>query len=513
MKVGAMLANHAARSPDKVAIVFGDEQVSFAALDRRSNRIANALLTQGLAVGDRVILYVGNSTALVETAAGVWKAGGVVVPVSTWLTATELAFMAGDSRPFAVVYGPEQTAAVEAALEALDGAHRIFIGDDPPPGAETLAALRESGDDAPPPSLAAMPDDALIAYTSGTTGTPKGAITTHANLIVQSLATAAAWGTGGGDVYIVTTPIAHRTGLARLLSCFCLGAEVVVLPRFDGEAAIAAIGRRRVTIFGGVPTVVRLLLDALAPGDSRCDSLRYVLATGEAFPVALKQRLAERLPKTGLFSFYALTEAGSPAALLPHEQSLKPDSVGRPFPGVDIRLVKPDGGEAAVGEEGEICVRCGELGRMVIIRGYHDRPDANAESFDGDWFRTGDVGRFDAGGYLHIVDRVKDMILSAGLNIYSREVEIALESHPDIAEAAVVAGPDAAYGECVVAFVAPRDGAALSPDAVIAHSRETIAGYKKPKHVVVLDRLPRNANGKVIKTELRARAERDLASG
>jgi long-chain acyl-CoA synthetase len=257
-----------------------------------------------------------------------------------------------------------------------------------------------------------------------------------------------------------------------------------------------------------VPTVVRRLLDALAPDDDRCDGLRLLMATGEAFPVELKKRLARRLPELGLHSFFALTEAGAPASLAPHEQDSHPGSVGRATPGMEVRVVSPDGELRAVGEAGEVQVRCGVPGRQVMMRGYYNRPDETRAAFDGAWFRTGDIGYFDGDGYLYLVDRAKDMIVPGGFNVYSREVEIALESHEAVEEAAVVAGPDAEFGECVVAFVTRR-AEAPAPDLVnelIGHCRERIAAYKRPKEVVFVEALPRNANGKVDKNELRDRA-------
>jgi acyl-CoA synthetase (AMP-forming)/AMP-acid ligase II len=506
MKVGNMLRGFARRHPNKPAIIYEEEQLSFAELDRRSDRMANALIAGGLTVGDRVVLYVGNSLALVEAAVGVWKAGGVVVPASTWLTSAELGFMAGDCEPFAIVFGPDQADAV-AQSKALSGpaaARAFYIGESPPPGAIDIEAFSENGADGPAPALEPEPDDAMISYTSGTTGRPKGAVITHANLIAQALLTANAWGLGGNDIHLVTTPIAHRTGLSRLMSCMCHGATVVVLRRFDPEAAFAAIARHGVTVFGAVPTVVRRLLDALAPDDDRCDGLRFLMATGEAFPVELKHRLAERLPDIGLHSFYAMTEAGAPATLRPEEQASHPGSVGRITPGMEVRIVTPDGGEASTGDTGEIEVRCGVPGRFIMMREYYKRPDANRDAFNGSWFRTGDVGYFDDDGYLYLVDRVKDMIVTGGFNVYSREVELALESHPAVDGAAVVAGPDAEFGECVVAFVT-RHGDVGAED-LIAHCREQMAAYKRPKRVIFLDELPRNVNGKVAKNDLRARA-------
>ncbi|NQU69035.1 MAG: acyl--CoA ligase, partial [Rhodospirillales bacterium] len=319
MKVGAMLRAHARRHPEKTAIVLGDETLSFAELDERSDRIANALLDRGVKTGERVVVYVGNSLALVELIAAVWKSGAILVPVTTWITGPELAFMVLDCTPVMIIHGPDQTDAVDEALKDAGDVARVFIGDNAPVGTETLEALVASGAAQPPPALAAMPDDGMISYTSGTTGRPKGAIITQASMAVQVNLTSTMWGIPPDPILLVSTPVAHRTGLSRLVACYCQGATVVVLPRFDVKAAIEAIGRHKVTVFGGVPTVVRMLLDGLDDDDDRCDSLQFIMATGEAFPVPLKHRLFKRLPNAKLISFYAMTEAGSPAALM-HEQ-------------------------------------------------------------------------------------------------------------------------------------------------------------------------------------------------
>ena len=509
MKVGAMLRAHARRHPEKTAIVLGEETLSFAQLDERSDRIANALLDRGVKTGERVVVYVGNSLALVELIAGVWKSGAILVPVTTWITGPELAFMVSDCTPVMIIHGPDQTDAVDEALKDAGDVARVFIGDNAPDGTETLEALVASGAAQPPPALAALPDDGMISYTSGTTGRPKGAIITQASMAVQVNLTSTMWGIPPDPVLLVSTPLAHRTGLSRLVACYCQGATVVVLPRFDVKAAIEAIGRHKVTVFGGVPTVVRMLLDGLDDADDRCDSLQFIMATGEAFPVPLKHRLFKRLPNARLISFYAMTEAGSPAALM-HEQQLdKPDSVGRPVPGMEVRLMGEDNVEVAQGEAGEIQVRCGEPGKLILLREYWNRPEANAASFDGHWFKTGDVGRFDEDGFLYLVDRVKDMIVSGGLNIYSKEVEQALETHPAVSQAAVVGAPDDEFGECVVAFIVAHDP--VDAAAVIDHCRTRIASYKKPKHVIFTDELPHNVTGKMIKTELREQAIAKIA--
>ena len=507
MKIGLLLSQHACRVPDKTAIVYGDEVLTFEVLDRQSNRMANALLAEGLKPGDRVILYVGNSVALVVAVAALWKAGALPIPITTWTVGRELAFLVSDAKPFAVLYGPEQLDAVQTA-NLPDGVLHIMT--EPAGHAVDLKALIDAGEDTPPPALPPEPDDAMIGYTSGTTGNPKGSILTHSNLITTQLMTSAVTGARGEDTYMIMTPIAHRVGMSRLVTCFSLGATVVVMPRFDPADAIELIEQHRINIISLVPTVARLLLERIEAAGSKCESLRLITATGEAFPEALKVRLSKALPHVGLWVFYGMTEGGVPAASSPEEQKRKPGSVGLPIAGVEIRLVDESGHEVPAGESGEVWLRSGLPGRVMVSREYFNRPEANRDAYRDGWFRTGDLGRFDEDGYLYLVDRVKDMILSGGLNIYSREVENALEAAPPVREVAVVAGQDDEYGECVVAYVALKPDATATAEGLIDHCRDRIASYKKPKHVFFVEALPRNATGKIVKTELRERAAQDI---
>jgi long-chain acyl-CoA synthetase len=465
-------------------------------------------LSKGLAQGDRVILYVGNSLELVVAVAALWKVGALPIPITTWTVGRELAFLVADSKPFAVLYGPDQEAAVQTADLPACVMHITTAASD---RGLDLTSLVEAVAEGPPPSLPPSPDDAMIGYTSGTTGNPKGAILTHANLITAQLLVSTYCGLRGDDIYMIMTPIAHRVGMARLVTCFSLGASVVVMPKFDPTDAVSLITQHRVTVISLVPTVARLLLEWIEATGETCESLRAVTATGEAFPVLLKERLAALLPHIGLWVLYGMTEGGVPAVLRPDEQILKPTSVGRPLPGVEIRLVDEAGADAAQGDSGEVLLRSGAPGQAMVAREYFDRPEVNRETYKNGWFSTGDVGRFDEDGYLYLVDRVKDMIVSGGLNIYSREVELVLESAPAVREVVVVAGPDKDFGECVVAYVALKPGHEANLEVLIAHCRNYIAGYKKPKYVFILESLPRNVNGKAMKSDLRARAPQDIA--
>ena len=512
MKIGDMLRAVALRNPGRTAVVCGEQSTTFAALEETANRIANGLIGRGLAIGDRVVMYLPNSIGLVEGFAGIAKAGGVTVPVNTRLTAAELAFVAGDCRPFALLHAPRHADIVREALIAAPDTLAITVGGNALPGGITLAELKAAGAWTPPPSLPVKPDDLQIGYTSGATGPPKGAVLTHANQILGHLCAVAMFGIDRDDVILATSPLSHRTGIGRMVNCFCLGTTLISPPSFDAAETVRQIAAYGVTGLSVVPTVARMLVDHLERTDDSFPTLRFMLAGGESFPLEVKQRLARRLPGMKLHVYYGLTEAGIVSSLDPADQFTRPDSAGRPWPGIEVRLAAADGVPAPDGEAGEILVRAGEPGSGLVMREYFADPEATREAFADGWFRTGDIGRFDADGFLYVVDRVKDMILSGGFNIYSREVEHAILAQEGVADVAVCAVPDDRFGEAVAAFVVPEAGAVLSADTIIANCREVIAGYKKPKYVFFTDALPRNAVGKLVKAELRQRAAA-LAAG
>ena len=509
MKLGNVLADIARRHPDDVAVVCEDRRLTFAELDERANRIANAFAARGVAAGDRVVVYLPNGIPLAELLAALLKLPVLIVPVSTRLAPAELAFIVRDSTPCAVVYDAEHRAAARAALG--DGMLAVCV-DGRQPGETSLDDMAAAASAVPPPPLPPEPDDCLIAYTSGTTGKPKGAVSTHVNIIfAHAFLNANEWGLTRDDVIFAGSPLAHRTGLGRLANAFFLGCKLVLQPRFDPADAVRLIEREKVTVLGGVPTIVRLMMPAIEANPAALASLRLVVATGEVFPVPLKQRLFAAVPQVGIYSFLAQTEAGFVTGLRPEEQRLKPDSAGRAVPGVEIRLVDPALRDVPAGTPGEILVRCGAPGRCTVIREYFRNPQATAETFVDGWLRTGDIAYADEDGYLYFVDRAKDMIVSGGLNIYSKEVEIALLAHPAVEDVAVFGVPDEDFGEAVMACVQLRPGRNASGDELVEHCRDRIAGYKKPKHIRFVDDLPRTASGKVQKHELKRKFLPDAA--
>jgi long-chain acyl-CoA synthetase len=509
MTLAALLTDNARRDPDRIAIVCDGRRVSYRELDALSNRLANTLIEHGIASGDRAAVYLPNGIDLVVALCGALKAGAVVVPVSTRLAPAEIDIMMEDSQPAAVIFHAGSRAAVQRFADKLSDPVLICDGE-AEPGELDLKMIVATGSPSPVNRASAGADDALIAYTSGTTGRPKGAISTHANLVVGSgEMTAQAWGLNAADVILITTPMAHRIGLARLANAFVLGAKLAIMPRFDAAGAIDLIEAEGVTVVSVVPTIARMLLPEIEKRPQACRSVRIVVATGEAFPEEVQRRLAELIPQVRVYGFYSQTEGGFMASLSPEDRLTHPGSVGRPVPTVEVRIVDENLRDVALGMPGEILVRCGAPGERSVMRGYYRLPDANAEAFVDGWLRTGDVGRFDDDGFLYFVDRAKDMIVSGGLNIYSREVELALTKHAAVTDAAVIAVPDPEFGEAVMAFVELVGGHTVSADELVEHCRAHIAGYKKPKHVSFVDALPRNTTGKVMKGPLRELARRE----
>ena len=509
MRLEHVLAGHALRRPAHVAVVCGEQRVGYAELHAAIRRAAAGLDRLGVRSGDRVLIYLPNGVEFVQLAYAAFTLGAIVVPVNTRLSAHEVEHIASDSQPAVFAYHAGSREALCGIVAQLRGCRTVVTG-------EARAGEVAFGDLAavagPLPAVPLEAEDCMIIYTSGTTGKPKGAVITHANQLIQhGYINAVEWGIGADDRYLVTTPLAHRTGLGRLTNALCLGGTVVVMGKFDSALAVELIRRERITVIGMVPTVARMLLPHIESDPDKCSSLRRLIVTGEAFPVELKRRVIALLPNAQLCSFFAMTEAGAVTSLGHAEQFTHPASVGRPTPGVEIRLIDDAGNDVGVDEVGELLVRGGAPGRFITLRAYYNRPQETAAAIRDGWIYTGDLARRDADGYLYIVDRKKDMVLSGGYNIYTKEVEQALVSHQAVADAAVIGVPDAIYGEAVAAFVELRPGAAASAETLIEHCRTLIAGYKKPKHVFFVDTLPRNALGKALKNELRRMAAEKLA--
>ena len=502
MKLAAFLAAHVRSTPDKAAVICGDERLTFAQLDDTTDRLANALRSLGVGVGDRVAIQLQNTVEFVRAFMAVTKAGGIAVPVNTRLAPAEIAYILADSAPKAVFISDETRGVFERAAANAIEIVRIAAGA-PKAGEHAIAGLIAAGK-AGTPEVPSEFDDNMIIYTSGTTGKPKGAIVTQANSIIPNgYLNALQYGISGHDRHLVTTPLAHRTGFSRMANMLLHGSTLFVMPRFEPAAAAKLVKDEQITVIGIVPTVGRMLLPEMEAHPEYFSTVRVMLATGEAFPLEVKQRIHTALPRVRLYSFFAMTEVGGLTLLGPEEQFTHPTSLGRLNPGVELKLLDAAGKEVASGEVGEMWIRTGEPGRSLTMRCYFNKPKETAETIRDGWVATGDMARMEPDGHLYIMDRKKDMVLSGGYNIYSKEVELVLQQHASVQDAAVIGVPDAVFGEAVAAFIELRPGATASEEEIVAHCRDRLAGYKKPKHVRFFGPLPRNSTGKVQKFELR----------
>jgi fatty-acyl-CoA synthase len=490
--IGSWLTKRAATSADRVALVHGDgEKVTYGELGESAARWAALFTARGIGRGDRVAFLGENQPSFVEVLFGAARAGVVFVPVNTRLAAPEVAFILADSGARLLVHD-ERLATV--ATEAAGERPRIVVG------ADADAALA-SVDPVPELPVLGLDDPAAILYTSGTTGRPKGAVLTHGNLTWNSLNTLVDADIISTDVALVISPLFHAASLGMgLLPVLLKGGTVVLERAFDAGRALRLIEQHGVTMLSGVPTTYQFMAEHSDWASTDLSTLAKLTCGGSPVPT----RVLEAFEARGL-SFsqgYGLTETSPGATYLPANRTRsKMGSVGQAHFFTEVRVVDENGSTVEPGEIGEIQVR-----GPNVTPGYHGNPTATAESFTDDgWFRTGDLGSFDAEGYLFVADRLKDMIISGGENIYPAEVEDLILGLPDVTGAAVVGIPDERWGETPWAIVTLRHGAELTTEQLNEHLTGRIARYKIPKNVVVVDELPRTASGKVKKLELRER--------
>lgn len=509
MRLENILFSHALSQPEKTALICGDERLSWGDLGDRVRSVARGLAARGIGVGEKVILYLSNQIEFAEAFFGVLATGAVVIPATTRISPRELAYFQADSGARMVIC---DTSLAEGIAREFSADVEFFAVGEPIAGFADFASLRQPGA-APLPSVPLEQDEAAILYTSGTTGQPKGVVLTHANILVcHGYMNAVEWGINANDVYLVVAPMAHRAGMGRMINALMLGGALNILGRFDPEEVLSVIERERVTVMGLVPTMCRMMMPVLEAAPQRAASLRRLAVTGEAFPVPLKERLIALLPDLEIVSFFGMTEAGGVTGLMHREQFTHAASVGRPCPGVEVRIMNEDGSDVIDGEAGELLVRAGRPGAFTVMKGYLNNPEQTEAAFLNGWFRTGDMARRDTEGYLYIVDRKKDMIVSGGFNIYSKEVEQTIAELSGIADVAVIAIPDEVFGESVAAVIEPeKGGAAPDKGKVVEHCRQRIASYKKPKYVLYRNELPRNATGKVLKRDLLPWALEEIA--
>jgi len=488
LNLASTVTETAARVPTTVAVRLGPLELTYADLDDRSARVATLLREKGLQPGDRVGVMLPNVLEFPIAYYGVLRAGGVVVPMNVLLKRREIAFYLEDSGAKLLLawhgFGEEARAgAAEAAVELIEVEPQSFadlLGNCEP---STEVVDTEAG------------DTAVILYTSGTTGSPKGAELTHFNLSRNAeIASETTCEIKDSDVVLGGLPLFHSFGqTVSMNASMRVGATLTLLPKFDPGEALEIMQRDSVTHFYGVPTMYGALLHHPSREDHDTASLRICVTGGAAMPVEVLRGF-EQAFGCEVLEGYGLSET-SPVASSNHPgRPRKPGSIGTPLREVEMKVVDENDQEVAQGEVGEIVIR-----GHNVMKGYWQRPDATEEAMRGGWFHTGDMARIDEEGYFFIVDRKKDMIIRGGYNVYPREVEEVLYEHPKIREAAVLGVPHDQWGEEIGAAVVCHEGEEVSPEEVSEYVKERIAAYKYPRIVWFLDDLPKGPTGKILK--------------
>lgn len=494
--VDALLREAAQAHGDREAIVAGEKRYTYRDFDRLVGYIAAGLHSRGLRPGDRVMILLGNGAAFPLATFGAIRAGLVVVPLSTREQGAEIAQKLTDCDARAVIYDADLGDRLPAASATPQLKHRFVVG-----GAgkdvEPFDVLMHEGQSAE--VTLGEEDAAVILYTSGTTGKPKGAVLTHLSMVSGAMHYATCWGLTSEDRGVMAVPASHVTGIIALLfSMVRVGGVTILMPAFKAADFVALAAKERMTFTIMVPAMYHLCLLQTDMSEKQLPFWRIGGYGGSAMPVATIETLAEKFPKMKLANAYGATETNSPATLVPLGDTAHLDTVGRPVPCCEIRIMDDDGREVAQGESGEVWIKGAH-----IVSGYWNNPTATRDSFAGGFWKSGDIGSLTPDGYLRVFDRKKDMINRGGYKVYSAEVEGILAACPKIAESAVVGDLDPVLGERTHAYILRKDET-LTADEVKAHCSGLLSDYKVPDFVTFIDQpLPRNANGKILKRALK----------
>ncbi|QQK80303.1 AMP-binding protein [Salicibibacter cibi] len=500
MNVGELYTLNCAHLGEKPAVICEGRSISHRELEKRTNQFAHLLMNMGYKKNDRIAILAKNHIEYPVIMIGAAKAGISFTPINYRMTEEEIVGLLQHCHPRGLFFSEEYLDVVEATKKHI-GVRDYFNMDSYATieGFESYDSLLNLQPDHKPQTQLESQDIYYIGYTSGTTGTPKGSVVTHESRGMLILINAAEFGIGTKDVQLVPGPIYHSAPHVFLLTQLVMGGTIALMKEFDSEEVLKNIAKYQVTNMFMAPTMYNFVLDLDERTKEHYDfsSVKILISGGSSLPTRIKEKITSEFANAGLYEFYGASETGVNTLLYPHEQLQRPQSAGKAAPFNDIKILDDEGNEVPNGEVGTIYTK-----NPYYFKGYLDRPEETAKVFHHDYITAGDLATKDDDGYIYIVGRKKDMVISGGVNIFPEEIEEVLYKHPDIKEATVIGVPDEKWGESLKAFIVPRNND-LKEDAVIDFVKQHLASYKKPKTVNFVNGLPRNASGKILKRELR----------
>ena len=505
--IGEMLDNTARAYPDKETVVFEDTKITYREFNEKVNRVANGLKRIGIGKGDLVMVQMVNGPEIMMSHFGIIKTGAIAVPLNVMYVAHEISYIGKDTRAKAAIVGSSFLPIIEEIRPELpDLKHVIVAGEDPPQDTLSFEKLVSGASPELGPSDSDFNDMVSIIYTSGTTGRPKGATQTHCSILSNVSSCSNFNKFHHHDRLLCALPLFNNFAInVVMMSAFYAAGTIIVIDRFDAQKVLQNITDHRATYFAGTPTMFVYLLEAYDPGRHDASCLRVVNSGGAHCPGKVIEEVEQKFGVI-FMDGYGQTEGCGFTTLNPIVGVRKRDSVGVPLANIWVKIVDDDFVELPPGQVGEIM----EKGDPFSIHGYWERPEINRETYRDGWFRSGDLGYVDEDGYLYVVDRKQDLIITGGANIYPVEVEEVLYTHPAVALAAVIGIPDDIKGELAKAYIVFKEGAQATEKEIIDHVRARIAKYKAPRLVEFVKSLPQGPTGKILKRELRKKI---LASG
>jgi len=503
LAIGEMVARNARKMPQREAVVFEGKRHTYREFDQRTNQLANALMLRGYSKGDKLAQLLFNCSELVESYIAMAKMGGVSVPLNFRLISGEILYQLSHSEARALLFGEEFIPVVEEVRKEVPDLDYICVGEKAPGFAIPYEDLLRQGEDYYPEVRVRDDDPAFIMYTSGTTGKPKGAVLTHKNQIMNAInclfEVEKELALLDHEKIQFVAPLFHEAALALALITLYTNNTLFILRFFEPEKVMKQIEEEALTITFMPPVMSTFLLNAVDVSRYDTSSLRIMLSGAAILPTETRRQLNEALPNVKLFDVFGQTEMSPVTTILkPSQAAGRHASVGLPVINVEVRVVDDNDRDVPPGEVGEIIYR-----GPTVMKEYYKDPEATAETMRGGWFHSGDMVRMDEEGFIYVVDRKKDVIISGGENIYPAEIEDVLYKHPKILEAAVIGVFDQVWGEAVMAVVVPKPGEEITRDEVIEWCSQHLASFKKPRYVEFTKALPRNAAMKVVKGELR----------